>query len=77
MSSPSDIRSAFLRRLDRPLVAERLFDKVQDTTFFVKDHLGRYVCANQTLADRCGFDSKEELIGKTVTDVYPELLGAS
>ena len=74
MNSSNEIREAFLRRLDKPILTEELFDKVQDTTFFVKDHLGRYVCANQTLVDRCGL-TKEEIIGKTVMDVYPEPLG--
>ena len=77
MSSASDIRDAFLQRLDRPLITEKLFDNVQDTTFFVKDHLGRYVCANQTQVDRCGLKTKDEIIGKTVMDVYSEPLAAS
>lgn len=66
-----------MQRLDRPLLTERLFDNVQDTTFFVKDHLGRYVCANQALVDRCGIGSKEEIIGKTVKDIYSDLLASN
>lgn len=57
------------------MLGEDLFDKVPDIAFFVKDHLGRYVCANQTLAERCGVANKEELIGKTAAEVFPAPLG--
>ena len=74
MNAEQEIRDAFFERLDRPLLAESLFDQVPDIAFFVKDHLGRYVCANQTLVERCGFSSKDEIIGKTVHEVYPAQL---
>lgn len=74
MSAQTEIRDAFFERLDRPLMAESLFDQVPDIAFYVKDHLARYVCANQTLVERCGLKDKNDMIGKTVDDVYPAQL---
>jgi len=71
MSVADDIRKAFFSRLDRPIIAEKLFDQVPDITFFVKDHLARYVAVNKTLCDRCGVSSKAEIIGKTTEQLYP------
>ncbi|MCW6508839.1 AraC family transcriptional regulator [Lichenifustis flavocetrariae] len=61
--------------LDRPLVCGDLFDGVPDTIFFVKDAAGRYVAANQVLAERTGFGRKEALIGLTADQVFPGALG--
>jgi AraC-like DNA-binding protein len=47
-----------------------LFDTVNDTVFFVKDSSARYVSVSQTLADRCSCRNREELIGKTVLDLF-------
>ncbi len=77
MHTTKDIRKAFFERLDRPLVNERLFDHVPDITFFIKDHLGRYVAVNETLVKRCNANTKEDLIGKTADEVFPPPLGFS
>ncbi len=61
--------------LDRPLVCDELFDAVPDTIFFVKDAGGRYVAANQILAERTGHERKESLIGLTADQVFPGELG--
>jgi PAS domain S-box-containing protein len=61
--------------LDRPLVGDDLFDGVPDTIFFVKDATGRYVAANQVLAERTGFGRKEALLGLTADAVFPGELG--
>jgi len=62
---------------DIPLipVAEALFDQIPDIVFFVKDRQARYVVVNQTLVERCGVRGKDDLLGKTVLDVFPSLLG--
>jgi len=75
MNFAHDIRQAFCDRLDRPLLNEDLFDHVPDIAFFIKDHLGRYVAVNETLVQRCGMQSKEDLIGKTADEVFPSGLG--
>ena len=57
-------------------LAEELFDLVSDTIFFVKDAEGRYVAVNQSLVERCGRRHKREIIGKTVSELYPANLAA-
>ncbi|MGE9270082.1 MAG: helix-turn-helix domain-containing protein [Verrucomicrobiales bacterium] len=66
----------FFATLGRPYAGERIFDQISDTVYFIKDHLGRYVVVNQTLADRCDFLSKDELVGRTAEDVFPAPLGS-
>lgn len=65
----------FLQQLANPLVGEQLFDQFDNTTFFVKDGLGRYLVVNQTLALRCGSKTKTTLIGRTAAEVHPPPLG--
>lgn len=77
MNSADEIRQAFLRRLDRPLLSEQLFDQVPDIAFFIKDHLGRYVAVNKTLIQRCGQLSKTDIIGKTADQIFPPPLGSA
>ena len=77
MSQANDIREAFFKRLDRPLLVEHLFDQVSDIAFFIKDHHGRYVAVNKTLYLRCGAASKEELIGKTADELFSAPLGTT
>lgn len=54
---------------------EGLFDRVPDVVFFIKDPQGRYRVVNQTLVARCGGRSKDDLLGRTAQDVFPEPLG--
>jgi PAS domain S-box-containing protein len=77
MKTPDEIRAAFFARLDRPLLVETLFDQVPDIAFFIKDHLGRYIAANQTLCQRCGVNGKQELIGKKADELFPAPLGTT
>ena len=48
-----------------------IFEHVPDAAFFVKDTAGRYTAVNRSLAERVGFARAEELVGKTVREVYP------
>ena len=57
-------------------VAERLFDAIPDVVFFVKDTKARYVAVNQTLVQRCGLTSKDELLDKTAAEVFPAPMGS-
>jgi len=61
--------------IDATSVIGDLFDRVPDVVFFIKDRRARYRVVNQTLADRCGVSSKEELLGRTTREVFPEPLG--
>jgi PAS domain S-box-containing protein len=54
---------------------EELFDRLPDLVFFMKDREARYTAVNQTLVDRCGVDAKEDLLGRTVREVFPRPLG--
>jgi len=67
--------TAFFEQLSEPFAAEALFDLMPDTVFFIKDRDGRYVCANQTLVERCGLRGKSELLGRRPSDVLGETLG--
>ncbi len=60
-----------------PFFAEALFDCIPDIVFFVKNEGGAYVVVNDTLARRCGVQSKAELIGRTSRQVFPAPLGES
>jgi PAS domain S-box-containing protein len=51
-----------------------LFDHVPETAFFLKDARGRYLAVNHSLVERCGLESKEELIGRHVGEVFPKEL---
>src|SRR4051812_27620416 len=53
-----------------PMFSEALFDALPDVVFFVKDAQSRYVAVNQTLAQRCGHQLKEKLIGRTTVEVF-------
>lgn len=63
--------------IDNVFFTEALFDVMPDVVFFVKDLQGRYVVVNQTLATRCGYKSKQALLGKTAFEVFPAALSAS
>ncbi len=52
-----------------------LLDAMPGVVFFIKDPQARYMMVNQTLARRCGFKNKQELLGRTAEDVFPSRLG--
>ncbi|MGS1001116.1 helix-turn-helix domain-containing protein [Burkholderia glumae] len=54
-----------------------VLDALPDVAFFVKDVQGRYVLANRTLAQRCGFKETSGLYGKTTEQVFPRRFGRS
>jgi PAS domain S-box-containing protein len=61
---------------DLVLPMERLFDDLPNVVFFVKDREGRYLWVNETLARRCGAESKSRLVGKKPSDVFPQPLAS-
>ncbi len=56
---------------------EPVFDALPDVAFFVKDANGRYALVNRTLAMRCGYKEKRDLLGKTAEEVFPRRFGSS
>lgn len=69
-------RQQMAEQLGDVFFTESLFDLMPDIVFFVKDMAGRYVVVNQTLVRRCGYRSKQALLGKTVSEVFPARLAA-
>jgi PAS domain S-box-containing protein len=55
-------------------IIEQLFDHEPETAFFIKDSLGRYLAVNQSLVERCGLETKDELVGRHVREVFPKEL---
>nr|WP_269670813.1 AraC family transcriptional regulator [Stenotrophomonas sp. SY1] len=49
----------------------RLFDQLPDVVFFIKDTDCCYTHVNQTLIQRLGVKQREDIIGKSVLQVYP------
>lgn len=72
---PSLEHKRFFEQLFEPFTGESLFDHLNDMAFFIKNLKGQYLVVNQPLAERCGFQSKEELIGRMPDDVYPKPFG--
>jgi AraC-like DNA-binding protein len=56
---------------------EPLFDALPDVVFFVKDTAGRYTHANLTLVRRLGLKQRSQVIGKSVTELFPTTMGGS
>jgi len=72
-----DIQQALLASLAESYSAEALFDCMPDVVFFIKNIRCEYVVLNQTLVERCGRQSKSDLIGKKADEVFPSALGRS
>ena len=69
------IQADFFKALGEQNSSEALFDQIADTVYFLKDCLGRYMSVNQTLVNRCGYQSKRDLIGRSAEEVFPQPLG--
>lgn len=54
-----------------PLV-EDILNHLPNAPFFAKDKSLRYVAANEAMLDLCGVKSREEFIGKTARDFFPD-----
>lgn len=67
--------ASFLSGLRDPFTAGALFDHLPDIVYFIKDHTGRYLEANETLVQRCGGTRKSDVIGRTPTQLFGADLG--
>ena len=56
---------------------QSLFDPLPDVVFFVKDAECRYAHVNQTLIQRLGLRRREDIIGKSVLELYPASLSTT
>lgn len=75
VSDGARARSQLAQLIADPFFSEALFDALRDVVFFVKDLEGKYVAINQSLVERCGFRSKEAMLGKTALEVFPSRFG--
>lgn len=73
ISAPAPHNLAQLLASLEPLAP--LFDAIPGVAFFLKDTQTRYVMVNQTLAQRCGFKHKGEIVGRTAEEVFPVSFG--
>jgi PAS domain S-box-containing protein len=73
-------RKQFFDDFDTPAsalqITEKLFSKVPDIVYCIKNRHGQYVSANQAFAERLGLGSVDSIIGKTAGDLFPEHLVA-
>lgn len=70
MSKRAQLEISSIGSLPLGIVAE-LFESVPEVAFFVKDHLGRYTAVNQSLLLRAGLKRREDLLGKSVREIFP------
>lgn len=54
---------------------QKLLDTLPDTVFFLKDAQGRYTHANLTLVRRLGLSRREDVVGRTPAELFPQRLG--
>lgn len=54
-----------------------LMDQLPDVVFFIKSTSGCYAYANRTLVRRLGLARREDLIGRSVTELFIATLGSS
>lgn len=64
-------RDSFMEKVASPWYVERLFDRLPDIVFSLKDRQGRYVSISETAAMRCGLKHRQDAVGKTAFDLFP------
>lgn len=55
--------------------SERMLQLIMDTipmAVYWKDHQSRYQGCNQAFVEECGLDSREQVVGKTPNDLFPD-----
>ncbi len=67
--SQSDV---FFEQLADPGFLNTLFSRLTDCVFSIKDRDGRYVAISDACVERCGLKSRNDAIGKTAFDLFPE-----
>jgi PAS domain S-box-containing protein len=77
MLPSAQLQARFFAQLAEPFTGEALFDCLGDLVFFIKNIRAEYVVVNQTLVERCGRRSKNEVLGRRVDEIMPAPLGPS
>jgi AraC-like DNA-binding protein len=73
--TPTELEFELFSQLAEPFTGEALFDCLPDLVFFIKNLRCQYVVVNQTLVERCGRRTKNELIGRRADELFPPPLG--
>lgn len=68
----SDWRAQFLAAIASSAFVEALFDRLPDIVYSIKDLDGRYVSMSEAAVSRCGLQRKQDAIGKTAFDLFPQ-----
>ena len=62
--------------LSDALLLESFFDWMPDIVFSVKDTAGRYLVMSEACVTRCNLKNKQDAIGKTAHDLFPETMAS-
>lgn len=73
----AQLQTELFSQLDGPFTGEALFDCLTDLVFFIKNRRCEYVVMNQTLVERCGRKTKDDLAGRRADELFPAPLGDS
>lgn len=60
-----------------PTQIQEMFDALPDVVFFIKDTEGSYTHVNLTVLQRLGLKDRSDLIGRSVSQLFPDPLGSS
>lgn len=77
MKSPEVLRASVFAAAPSLVVAEKLFESVEDAVFCVKNRNREYVAVNRAMVRRVGASGKSSLIGRTARDIFPPILAAA
>jgi len=75
--SGKELQENFLQKVASISQVLALFDWLPDAHLYVKDVEGCFMVVNQASAQRNGFSSPDEIIGKTDFDVHPPQMAAA
>lgn len=63
-----------MREVACPWYVERLFDRLPDIMFSIKDRDGRYVSISAPVVQRCGLQRRQDAIGRTAHEIFPHAM---
>ena len=76
MSDPQKLRDEIFSRLPGLFLVEKLFERLEDAAFCVKNRNRQYVAVNMACVKRMGAPNKASVLGRTARDFFPPLLFA-
>lgn len=76
VKSPDSLRDFVFEAAPALVVAEKLFEGMEDAVFCVKNRNREYIAVNRALVRRVGAAGKSALLGRTARELFPSLLAA-